>query len=128
MKRIYIAGPMRGTKNLNREVFEELTAYYRSKGWSVESPFEIGARFGTDQELLENKHLLLKVMEFEEHTLRTCDAVALLPGWERSLGARQELLIALQEKLDIFPIQWTKAETVWLDETSDDSEADNGSV
>lgn len=119
MKRIYIAGPMRGTKDLNRAVFEEITKYFRSQGWSVESPFEIGARFGTDQELLENKPLLLKVMEFEEQTLRTCDAIALLPGWERSLGARQELLIALQEKLDIFPIQWTKAQTVWLDNDAD---------
>jgi len=119
MKRIYIAGPMRGTKDLNRAVFEELTNYYRSQGWSVESPFEIGARFGTDQELLENKPLLLKVMEFEEQTLRTCDAIALLPGWERSLGATQELLVALQLKLDIFPIPCTKAETVWLDNDED---------
>ena len=119
MKRIYIAGPMRGTKDLNRAVFEEITKYFRSQGWSVESPFEIGARFGTDQELLENKHLLLKVMEFEEETLRTCDAMALLPDWQRSLGAKQELLVALRNNLDIIPINRTIAETVWLDNDAD---------
>ena len=114
MKRIYIAGPMRGTFNLNRPVFEEVAAAFRDEGFVVESPIEIGARFGTDQELLNDKDLLLKLMNFEEETIRTCDAIALLPDWEKSRGARQELLVALREQLQIIPIKWTNANTVWV--------------
>lgn len=114
MKRVYIAGPMRGTFNLNRPVFEEVAAALRDEGFVVESPIEIGARFGTDQELLNDKDLLLKVMNFEEETIRTCDAIALLPDWEKSQGARQELLVALREQLQIIPIKWTNANTVWV--------------
>lgn len=41
-------------------------------------------------------------MEAERDALRTsCDAILLLPGWERSKGARAELIIALEKNLEI---------------------------
>ena len=41
MKRIYIAGPMRGVKDLNRAAFTEHAARLRALGWAVENPVSV---------------------------------------------------------------------------------------
>ena len=103
MKRVvYIAGPMRGLPESNYPQFEIVARFLRSEGWDVCSPVEIGSAFGTEAELDANPVRLAVAMEAERDALRTsCDAILLLPGWERSKGTRAELIIALEKNLEI---------------------------
>ena len=101
-KVIYIAGPMRGLPESNYPQFENAARFLRSEGWDVCSPVEIGSAFGTEAELDANPVRLAVAMEAERDALRTsCDAILLLPGWERSKGTRAELIIALEKNLEI---------------------------
>ena len=101
-KVIYIAGPMRGLPESNYPQFENVARFLRSEGWDVCSPVEIGSAFGTAAELNADPVKLYRAMDAERDTLRTsCDAILLLPGWERSRGARAELTISLEKHLEI---------------------------
>ena len=101
-KVIYIAGPMRGLPESNYPQFENVARFLRSEGWDACSPVETGSAFGTADELNANPTRLAVAMEAERDALRTsCDAILLLPGWERSKGTRAELIIALEKNLEI---------------------------
>ncbi len=102
MKRIYIAGPMRGVEDFNRAAFTEHAAKLRALGWAVENPVEIGGRFGADEELAGDTSLLRRLMAFEIETLKTCDALFLLAGWEFSAGTRAEIAAAIAANLPIY--------------------------
>ena len=103
--KIYIAGPMRGRPNFNYPTFHFYAARAREAGFEVENPAEIGATFGTPKEINDNRELLAAVVEAELYALDTCHAICLLPGWERSEGARRELARALQLGLRIYVAQ-----------------------
>lgn len=101
-KVVYIAGPMRGLPESNYPQFECVARFLRSEGWDVCSPVEIGSAFGTAAELNADPVKLFRAMDAERDAIRTsCDAILLLPGWERSKGARAELIIALEKNLEI---------------------------
>ena len=99
--KIYIAGPMRGWPNFNYPTFHFYAARAREAGFAVVNPAEIGAQFGTPEEINGNHALLAAVVAAELHALDTCNAICLLPGWEKSEGARRELARALQLGLPI---------------------------
>lgn len=95
MKRIYVAGPMSGIKDLNFPAFHAETARLRSLGYEVVNPAEIN----TDTVLDFNDKLMfashwVRCMRKDIAQLVTCDAVALLPGWETSKGATIEQRLA----------------------------------
>ena len=99
-KRIYIAGPMRGYDELNAPAFER--AYFAlTPDWNVENPVIIGDGFGTPAEIEANPDLLRRLMELEFAVVKSCDAIYLLHGWEKSAGARAELRVALDPNLEI---------------------------
>ena len=99
-KRIYIAGPMRGYDELNMPAFKR--AYFAlTPDWNVESPVFIGDGFGTPAEIEANPDLLRRLMELELAVVKSCDAIYLLRGWEKSAGARAELRVALDHNLEI---------------------------
>lgn len=102
-KRVYIAGPMRGYPSCNYPAFRAAAQHLREThpDWAVESPAEIGERFGGQRQLLDNPELLRRVMDFELRVVVNCDAVYLLKGWERSEGARAELMVALDRRKEI---------------------------
>lgn len=85
MRRVYIAGPMTGLPDLNFPAFHLEAARLRALGFEVVNPAEINPdpAAGWAQCLREDLAELLK-----------CDAIALLPGWERSRGATLEHHIA----------------------------------
>ena len=99
--KIYIAGPMRGLPAFNYPAFRDWAKLHRDVGWEVENPAEIGAAFGTPEQINADTALLAAVVAAELHALETCDAIFLMGGWERSLGARQELAAALAYGLKI---------------------------
>ncbi len=100
--KIYIAGPMRGLPHFNYPKFNQYAQAHRSVGWYVANPVEIGADYGTPEQINADPALLAEVMAAELHALKTCDAIYLLDGWQNSEGARKELDTALRCGLKIY--------------------------
>lgn len=82
--RVYLSGPMSGIADNNFPAFHERAAQLRAQGFDVVSPAEIPEAGGTWE-------LCLRA---DIRELCTCDAIALMPGWEGSNGANLELHIA----------------------------------
>jgi len=78
--RIYLSGPMTGIPENNFPAFHFWAARLRADGYDVVSPAEI-QEAGTWE-------LCLRA---DLRELCTCDAIALIPGWEGSKGAHLEL-------------------------------------
>lgn len=108
---IYVAGPMTGLPKLNYPKFRRVTACLRRKGWDVVSPVEIGETMGLRGESPDEQDavLLRHVIDAELRALRSCDAIYLMDGWERSKGTLQELVIAISYHLEIILEQGRKS-------------------
>lgn len=109
MRKIYIAGPMRGRPNGNLPAFDEAEARWREAGWQVMSPAAMvralgyvqAASPGTNFHQADRAHLN-HVFQIDFACLFASDAVALLPGWERSAGATAELALAQVLGLEVY--------------------------
>lgn len=77
--RIYIAGPMTGLPDSNYPAFHAAAAAWRAQGWTVLNPAEA---FDGDQ-----TRTYAEYMREDIRALLTVQAIAFLPGWERSRGA-----------------------------------------
>lgn len=106
--KIYLAGPMSGVPNLNHDSFFEAAEALEEGGWEVFNPAEV------DVDLYGSVEATIKRMEDDRQSfLRTAlgcdlewiceeaDAIAMLPGWEKSLGARAEHAVAVALGLQI---------------------------
>lgn len=85
MKRIYIAGPMTGIPELNFPAFHREAAAFRARGLEVVNPAEINVDPSAGWH---------ECMRRDIPELVTCDAIAMLPGWQQSKGAFLEHHIA----------------------------------
>jgi len=107
-KRIYIAGPMRGYEYFNYPAFYFAADAIRNDPelrdtWHVCNPAEIGNYFApTSNDIAQSLELLKRLMEFELAVVKSCDAILLLRGWEKSEGARAEPRVALDNNLEIY--------------------------
>lgn len=88
VSRVYIAGPMTGVPHSNYPAFNAAAAAWRAKGWDVENPAE---HFGGDE-----SRTYIEYVDVDIVALKTCDAIALLPGWDgpNSRGSVWERAIA----------------------------------
>lgn len=111
--KIYLAGPMRGYKYYNFPRFMQEAELLRAEGWAVINPAEIEIGRGFDpQELPENydwnsldaADTLTKIVKRDIEELCSCHAIAMIPRWEKSSGARAEWAVA----------QWLGLENVYL--------------
>jgi DNA-binding CsgD family transcriptional regulator len=90
----YLSGPMTGLPDLNFPAFVRAAAMLRAAGHHVVSPVEINP----DKAASWNACMRRDIPE-----LCGCVAIALLPGWEWSKGAKGELAIArLLEMREIY--------------------------
>jgi len=92
-KRIYIAGPMTGLAEHNFPAFHAAADRLRQAGWDAVNPAE---NFGGRTDLPRESYLRADVA-----LLVGCDAVAMLPGWEDSRGAKLEYLLARELGLPV---------------------------
>lgn len=103
MKKVYLAGPMRGIPEFNFPAFHDAAAYLRRRGWNVFSPAErdmshygkdlsVGNPTGDEQQAVdEHGFNIREAMAADlKFICEEADAIALLPGWENSRGARAE--------------------------------------
>lgn len=82
----YIAGPMRGYKDLNKPMFACVSVVLRRKGFTVWSPSE-------HESYLKLSFSKCMIVDLNA-VINQCNKVVLLPGWRNSLGANMEVFTA----------------------------------
>lgn len=83
--RTYLAGPMTGYAELNFPLFHAEAKRLRDSGHDVVNPAEIN---------IDPAKGWAECMRADIAALVTCDAIAMLPGWDKSPGATLEHHIA----------------------------------
>lgn len=82
----YLAGGMRGYKDLNKPMFALVARLIREQGLTVWSPSEHTSYL---------KLSFAKVITVDLNmVINSCNKIALIPGWEKSLGANGEAFTA----------------------------------
>jgi hypothetical protein len=123
--RMYLAGPMRGVPEFNHPAFRKAATILRLQGHVVFSPAENDIEtFGIDflnlnqagDEYEAARIIGTTALDMRRKVIRVdlnwiCDeaeAIALLPGWEVSLGARVERALAdfLGLPVLLIPKEW----------------------
>jgi hypothetical protein len=107
LRSAYLAGPMRGYPEYNFPAFHKATAKLRADGWRIDSPAE---RDEADQSINHAKdragwadHLGLDYfMQFDLAMVCRADCAIVLPGWEKSQGARLETAVATEVGHPVF--------------------------
>jgi hypothetical protein len=94
MRRIYIAGPMTGHEDFNFPAFHAAAGRFRQAGWHVANPAE---NFGGRTDLARETYLRADLT-----MLARCDAIAMLPGWDESKGAKVEYMLGRELGMEIF--------------------------
>lgn len=96
-KRVYLSGPMTGVSDNNFPAFYMWAAWLRAAGYEVVSPAEIQEAGSWEM-----------CLRADLRELVTCDAIALMPGWEASKGANLELHVAHRVGLEVMhlPLQF----------------------
>lgn len=110
--KIYLAGPMTGIPYFNFPAFNDAASMLRDQGHEVFNPAEAdNARHGTDISRDNFKgdpgiaiakygfSLREALAEDFAYLCEEAEAIALLPGWEASSGARAEWAVANALKL-----------------------------
>lgn len=96
-KKIFLSGPMTGIEKYNFPKFDfyetAITEHYPEV--SVVNPANIARKYKV-KEVLADKHVFDKMIIEELQALMECDSILLFDGWETSVGAKKELLFALQ--------------------------------
>ena len=83
--RLYIAGPMTGIPDCNYPLFNDVAEMLRLAEYEVINPAEVSAG--------QRAHYVDYLRE-DLRAMLDCDGVALLPDWEFSTGARNEVNVA----------------------------------
>lgn len=89
---IYISGPMTGLPQNNFPAFHAAAQDWRTAGYAVRNPAEVGEEVGLAWTDYMRKDLKL---------LAECNTIFLLQGWEKSQGAHLELQIAHRLGFDV---------------------------
>lgn len=93
--RVYLAGPMTGLPLFNFPAFDEAEARLRALGYDVINPAQLDRDVGFDPATtVVSKEFLRDALRRDLSALCDADAIAMLPGWERSGGARVEWTLA----------------------------------
>jgi hypothetical protein len=109
--RLYIAGPMRAVPYYNFPCFDAAADDLRAQGHEVVSPTDIDRAHGFDAMTLPPDSdwnafppgLTFEiVMKRDLEAVRTCEGLALLPGWQNSVGTNMELDEARRLGLQVF--------------------------
>ena len=115
--KIYVAGPMRSIPFFNYPAFHEAAAKLRALGHHVFNPAErdikvhgvdvsVGNHEGCEKKAADEHGFDLRAALADDLDFigRHADAIALLPGWERSKGATAERVVAIALGLIVEPI------------------------
>ena len=119
--KLYLAGPMRGIPEFNFPAFHKAAAELRAAGYEVFNPAERdierdGKDWGKvvpsgDLAAIEQQGFSLRVALGEdlEWICKHAEGIALLPGWENSIGATAEYATAIALGLKVVFLIWEPA-------------------
>jgi len=116
--KVYLAGPMRGIPEFNFPAFYRFAAQLRAQGHEVFSPAEKdNERHGTDiskgnaagDEAVATKEHgfnLREALKIDlDWILDHAECIALMPGWEKSRGAKAEFATAAAIGLKVMVLE-----------------------
>jgi hypothetical protein len=98
MKKVYISGGIQGIAD-HREIFKRAEITLIKNGSEVVNPCETPQEFCN---CLTVEHTWECFLRNDIIELLKCDAIFMLPGWEKSRGARLEHFVALQCGLEVW--------------------------
>lgn len=105
---IYIAGPMTGYPDFNFPAFFEVADAFEEGGWLVHNPAQRdldmwGSMEGIKEAFEEDREAAIReCLHWDLASIcQFCDAIAMLPGWEKSFGAKAEHATAVALGLQI---------------------------
>lgn len=113
--KIYLAGPMRGWPEFNHPAFGKARRLLRAAGHEVFCPAEHTERCGLNPSGLAGDPAETAAAGLSLRGLLgadlawicgTAQALVMLPGWERSAGARAEAATALALGLPVWEFAW----------------------
>lgn len=101
MTTIYIAGPMSGLPDFNYPAFDAAEVTLRAAGFDVLNPTSSEAENTTGE-----PQTWVWYMRRALRLVTQADAVATLDGWQESAGARLEVSVANQLRMQVGPLIW----------------------
>jgi hypothetical protein len=115
---LYLAGPMRGKPQFNFPLFDSVAATLRGKGFTVISPAELddpdtrrlalNSPDGEAGEFFNGQTFGDFLGRDIKEVLDNADGVALLPGWQDSVGASIEAYAAKRQGKPLYLVQIAK--------------------
>lgn len=103
-KTIYIAGPMSNIEEFNFPMFDLAEADLRAKGWNVINPAQMDRDIGFDPliDTVDAAFLHDAMLRDVDAIANRADALAVLPGWEDSTGAKAEVGLARWKHIPVY--------------------------
>jgi hypothetical protein len=99
---IYVAGPMTGLPEFNFPAFDRAAETLAGQGHTVLNPAQMDRDVGFDPLSTPVDNAFLRdALRRDLSAICDADAIAMLPGWERSGGARIEWMLAAHLGLEI---------------------------
>ncbi len=104
MKKIYVAGPMRGYPRYNFDAFYEAEKFLSSVGWDPMNPAKTDESkgFKPDSDVVTQEMMMVFIRRDVDMIIDYADAICVLPGWEKSLGATAEVALARWKNIPIY--------------------------
>lgn len=96
---------MRGYPAFNFPAFDAARDAWAARGWEVVSPADMDRLIDKLDPALPKEgtvHSFAHYMRRDIGILLTVDAIAFLPGWENSVGANVEKVVAMALNLDLY--------------------------
>ena len=87
-KRVYVSGPMTGYPDHNKDEFAAASEALRAMDYAVCNPVETSSLLG------ERTHE--EYLRFDFERVLEADFLVALDGWEESLGAQAEIMVAIR--------------------------------
>lgn len=115
--KVYLAGPMKGYEDNNHPAFHEAEARWREAGHVVFSPAALDKAI---QHAAIGPAELRQCIKLDLVCIEHADAIALLPGWEKSSGATLELAytqflgLPVYDALTMGPIRPVSKPWAWV--------------
>lgn len=111
-KTIYIAGPMRGLPEFNFPAFDTAEALLTEHGYQPINPaqhdrdggFDAKGMTGHEDLTARQDFDIREALKWDLEQVAHVDAVAVLPGWENSSGARAEVALAHAIGTPVYPL------------------------
>jgi hypothetical protein len=103
-KSIYLAGPMRGYPEYNFPEFLRFGEQLKKKGFNVFNPAERDTIQDGFDPKKDTAKSLKWYMSYDLPAVCNSDAIAVMPGWEHSQGARLEVHVAREIDIPVFNI------------------------